>query len=105
MQGTLGDIALANRLAPELLERVPDPDPPGQVGDAGVRHPAVGTPGPGALQNFFTWLCRENTLTANPAADLDLPRKPAKSLPRSLTQEEVHAVLNMPDCADCEGVS
>jgi integrase/recombinase XerD len=58
----------------------------------------------GALQNFFTWLCRENTLTANPAADLDLPRKPAKSLPKSLTQEEVLTVLNLPDVTDPLGI-
>jgi integrase/recombinase XerD len=58
----------------------------------------------GALQNFFTWLCRENVLHANPAADLDLPRKPNKTLPRSLSLQEVHAVLNMPDVADPLGI-
>jgi len=58
----------------------------------------------GAIQNFFTWLCRDNRLTANPAADLDLPRKPQKTLPRSLSVEDVHAILNLPDVTDPLGI-
>lgn len=58
----------------------------------------------GAIQNFFTWLCRDNRLSANPAADLDLPRKPQKTLPRSLSMEEVHAILNRPDVSDLLGI-
>ena len=54
----------------------------------------------GALQSFFAWLCKTNRLTANPAADLELPRKPNKTLPRSLTIAEVNAVLNIPDVTD-----
>ena len=53
---------------------------------------------------FFTWLCRENTLLANPAADLELPRKPNKTLPKSLSLDEIHAVLNVPDVTDPLGV-
>ena len=58
----------------------------------------------GAIQNFFTWLCRENHLQANPAADLELPRKPNKSLPKSLSLSEVHALLNMPNVTDLLGI-
>ena len=58
----------------------------------------------GAIQNFFTWLCRENRLRANPAADLDLPRKPQKTLPRSLPIEEIHAILERPDVGDPLGI-
>lgn len=58
----------------------------------------------GAIQNFFTWLCRENTLHANPAADLELPRKPNKTLPKSLSLDEVQAVLNVPDVSDQLGI-
>ena len=58
----------------------------------------------GAIQNFFTWLCRENVLTANPAADLELPRKPNKVLPHALPLEDVHAILNAPDIADPLGI-
>jgi len=58
----------------------------------------------GAVQSFFAWLCRQNVLPANPAADLELPRKANRSLPRSLSLDEVHAVLNVPDVADPLGI-
>lgn len=58
----------------------------------------------GAVQMFFAWLCKENRLAANPAADLELPRKPNKTLPKSLSLEEVHAVLNVPDVSDLLGI-
>ena len=58
----------------------------------------------GALQRFFAWLCRENVLRANPAADLELPRKQPRALPRVLTVGEVEAVLAVPDTSDPLGV-
>ena len=58
----------------------------------------------GAIQGFFTWLCKNNRLAANPAADLELPRKPNKVLPKSLSIDEVNAVLNVPDVTDPLGV-
>jgi integrase/recombinase XerD len=58
----------------------------------------------GALQGFFAWLCRENFLPGNPAADLELPRKPKRSLPRALGVAEVAAVLAVPDVRDPLGV-
>lgn len=57
-----------------------------------------------AVQNFFAWLCRENFLPGNPAADLELPRKPRRSLPRALGLEEVAALLAVPDVRDPLGV-
>ena len=36
----------------------------------------------GAIQRFFAHLCKTNHLQANPAADLDLPRKQRRRLPR-----------------------
>lgn len=57
-----------------------------------------------AIQLFFAWLCKENRLTANPAADLELPRKPNRCLPRALSQSEVNAVLNVPDVNDPLGI-
>ena len=57
-----------------------------------------------AVQNFFAWLCRENLLPGNPAADLELPRKPQRSLPRALALEEVAALLAVPDVRDPLGV-
>ena len=58
----------------------------------------------GAIQGFFTWLCKNNRLTANPAADLELPRKPNKILPKSLSVSEVNAILNVPDVTDPLGI-
>lgn len=58
----------------------------------------------GAVQKLFAWLCRENLLPSNPAADLELPRKPVESLPRALAHEEVAAVLAVPDVRDPLGV-
>jgi len=58
----------------------------------------------GAVQAFFAWLCRENILLANPAADLDLPRKPPRALPRSLSVAEIERILAVPDTSDPLGV-
>ena len=58
----------------------------------------------GAIQNFFQWLCKNNLLPANPAADLELPRKPAKILPRALSIAEVNAILSIPDTNDPLGI-
>ena len=58
----------------------------------------------GAVQKLFAWLCRENFLPSNPAADLTLPRKPAESLPKALAPEEIAAVLAVPDVRDPLGV-
>ncbi len=58
----------------------------------------------GALQAFFAWACRENVLPANPAADLDLPRKPPRGLPCTLSQGEVETILAVPDVTDPLGV-
>jgi len=58
----------------------------------------------GAVQKLFAWLCRENLLPSNPAADLTLPRKPAESLPKALAREEVAALLAVPDVRDPLGV-
>ena len=58
----------------------------------------------GAIQRFFTHLTKQNHIPANPAADLDLPRKPHQGLPRGLTREEVAAVLAIPDTSDPLGI-
>ena len=49
------------------------------------------------VRALFKWLCRQNLLLANPAADLDLPRA-EKRLPRHvLTAGEAERVLGLPD--------
>ncbi len=58
----------------------------------------------GAIQRFFGWLCKTNRLHANPAADLELPRKTHKSLPKALSQQEVASLFNLPDITDPLGV-
>lgn len=58
----------------------------------------------GAVQRFFAWLCRDHRLDANPAADLEMPRKPYRSLPKALTLAEVETILNVPDIADPLGI-
>ena len=54
----------------------------------------------GAVQRLFAWLCRENILDANPAADLELPRKPAKLLPKALSGDELAELFALPDTGD-----
>lgn len=58
----------------------------------------------GAVQRFFAHLCKTNHLAANPAADLDLPRKQRRKLPKGLSREEVATVLDMPDTRDPLGI-
>lgn len=58
----------------------------------------------GSLKSFFAWLCKSNRLNANPAADLELPRKSQKRLPKALSLEEVHELLNLPDITDPLGI-
>jgi integrase/recombinase XerD len=58
----------------------------------------------GALQRFFRWLCKENHLPANPAADLELPRKPAKTLPKALSADEIAALMATADTSDVLGI-
>lgn len=49
------------------------------------------------IQGFFKWLCRTHRITANPAADLELP-KVEKRLPRAvLTAHEAEQILSQPD--------
>jgi integrase/recombinase XerD len=56
------------------------------------------------LRTFFKWLARENHIQANPASELELPKRP-KRLPRTiLTVEEIEAVLALPDIETVEGL-
>ncbi len=58
----------------------------------------------GAIQRFFAHLCKNNHLLANPAADLELPRKQPRSLPKGLNQQELQNLLNQPDTRDPLGI-
>lgn len=56
------------------------------------------------VRALFKWLCKQNHLLANPAADLDLPRA-EKRLPRHvLTASEAERVLALPDVTQPMGL-
>ncbi|MDG0995488.1 MAG: site-specific tyrosine recombinase XerC [Akkermansiaceae bacterium] len=58
----------------------------------------------GAVQTFFAHLCKNNLLPANPAADLDLPRKQHRQLPKGLSREDLTILLHAPDIRDPLGI-
>lgn len=58
----------------------------------------------GSVQRFFAYLCKMNRILANPASDLDLPRQPARQLPKGLPMSELLDLLNVPDISDPLGV-
>ena len=58
----------------------------------------------GGVKGFFSWLCKEHVLVANPASDLELPRSDKRLLGDSLTLAEVETVLAAPDIADPLGI-
>jgi integrase/recombinase XerD len=58
----------------------------------------------GAIRRFFAWLCRSGAIPANPACDLDLPRKQARHLPKCLGDDEIRRLLALPDTADPFGL-
>ena len=58
----------------------------------------------GAVRRFFAWLCRSGAIPANPASDLDLPRKQAQRLPKCLSPEEIERLLAIPNTADPLGL-
>lgn len=58
----------------------------------------------GALQNFFSWLARKDYILANPASDLEMPRKEIRLPEQSLSINEVKRVLNVPDVTDELGI-
>lgn len=58
----------------------------------------------GAIQNLFSWLCKNNRLTANPAADLELPRTQNRILPKALSIEQINEIMNIPDISDPLGI-
>jgi integrase/recombinase XerD len=58
----------------------------------------------GCLRRFFAWLCRAGVIPANPAADLDLPRKQARKIPKAFNDEEIQRMLCIPNPADPFGL-
>jgi integrase/recombinase XerD len=57
-----------------------------------------------AVRCWFKWLARQNHVAANPASELDLPKRP-QTLPRNvLTVAEVEKVMDGPDVSGPIGV-
>lgn len=52
-----------------------------------------------ALRSFFRWLAREGVIAADPSAGLDLPRGERRLPGTILSQDEVEAILALPDIA------
>jgi integrase/recombinase XerD len=58
----------------------------------------------GCVRRFFAWLCRAGNIPANPVADLDLPRKQARHLPKALNEHEIQSLLAKPNVTDPFGL-
>jgi integrase/recombinase XerD len=58
----------------------------------------------GSVKTFFSWLCKERVLEANPASDLELPRAEKRLPIEALSVAQVEAVLAAPDVADPLGL-
>ena len=58
----------------------------------------------GAVQLFFRWLCRQSLLEANPASELELPRREKRLPEQTLSVSEVESVLAQPEVDDLLGV-
>jgi integrase/recombinase XerD len=56
------------------------------------------------LKDYFAWLTRQNTLAANPASELELPRAEKRLPVEALSVEQMRALLNVPDVSDALGV-
>ncbi len=58
----------------------------------------------GCVRRLFAWMCRSEIIPANPAADLDLPRKQNRRLPKTLSPREIQALLAKPNVASPFGL-
>jgi integrase/recombinase XerD len=58
----------------------------------------------GSVKTFFSWLCRERVVEANPASDLELPKAENRLPIEALSVAQVEAVLALPAVADPLGV-
>lgn len=58
----------------------------------------------GSLKQYFSWLCRQRLLEANPASELVLPRPVKRLPPEPLSVTEVAALISAPTVADPLGL-
>jgi integrase/recombinase XerD len=57
-----------------------------------------------AVRGLFKWLCRKGFLQANPAADLDAPKKTRRLPADTLSLAQVRHLLDCPDVSDLLGI-
>jgi integrase/recombinase XerD len=58
----------------------------------------------GCIRRFFARLCRDALIPANPASDLDLPRKQPRQLPKALEPDEIDRLMDRPDLSSPFGL-
>jgi len=58
----------------------------------------------GGMKSFFSYLCRQHVIEANPAADIELPRAEKRLPGEALSVDQMEAVLSMPDITDPLGI-
>ena len=58
----------------------------------------------GAIKDLFVYLTKQNRIPANPASELELPRKEKRLPQEALSLEQIQAVLNIPDILDPLGL-
>ena len=58
----------------------------------------------GSVKLFFSWLCKQRVLEANPASELELPRVEKRLPIEALTRSEVETLLSVPDITDPLGL-
>ncbi len=56
-----------------------------------------------SLRRLYEYLLRENLIKQNPVSNIEAPRL-GRSLPKSLTEDEVEALLNAPNVEDVLGI-
>lgn len=58
----------------------------------------------GGVKCFFSWLCRQHVIEANPASDLQLPREEGRLPEEALSVAQVETLLGLPDIRDPLGI-
>ena len=56
-----------------------------------------------AMRRFYRWLLREQVIATDPSLHIDMPRLP-KTLPATLSERQVEALLEAPDSGDDIGL-
>lgn len=56
------------------------------------------------VSTFFRWMVKRELLVGNPAADLDLPKKPRHLIKEVLSEEEAEMILAEPDISTAVGL-